>query len=640
MVEEIRYHVVSDADSRGFREAAADLDKTSKAARGLRGETDKLGESFDRAEDDTFDLSEAIDDARRRAVELRAEFARTGDSMALGQLRTQRSYLAQLEKVRTEIDAASGGDGRTRVTSSVLNAPNISPPRAHAALIAVLVGAAVAAAPTIGAMLSGVVAGAIGTVGVAGGVAMAAKDPGVKAAFADFTRDISAEFFAGGSAFVMPTIRSLHILEDAFRDMDLGDAFAKMAPLVEVIASGLGQLGRNIMPGLNTAFDRMGPFADVAAKGFADLGSALGQFMRDVTASKGTVMGLKSFFDLLNGLILATGKLLRVLSEMYEDWIHIQRGIFAALEGIALATGQRKLAALFAELTDHFTKMIEQTPQAVRGLDELGGGLDGVAGSAEDAAKGFAALHREAQGYYDFVTAQRDNQIALERGLDDLAESVAENGRSLDITNEKGRTNVGLLADMEAAARRTREENIKNGVNIATANILYDQQIEKIRIQAEKLGFSKTKVDELLAAWRALSTMSNIELRAHFEATGTLLGEHSGLRLPDLRPRGVTTVPKIVFPGGRSFQGGGETPGGWAPFQVHRDEWLWSDRAAFVATKAQMMRGGGGGGGASRVARLVVAPGGGGDFERFLAEMITRYVRAHDGDGRAIGITR
>lgn len=100
MAEEIELRVVSRADSKGFNQAAKDI-------KSLKGESDRLGGSFDVAEGEAFDLGEALDEARRRAAELRAEFAKSGDTTLLKGLREQRSFVAQLSRIQREMDEAA-----------------------------------------------------------------------------------------------------------------------------------------------------------------------------------------------------------------------------------------------------------------------------------------------------------------------------------------------------------------------------------------------------------------------------------------------------------------------------------------------------------------------------------------------------
>lgn len=641
MAEEIRYRIVSDADSRGFREAAADLDKTSKAARGLRGETDKLGESFDRAEDDTFDLSDALDDARRRHVELRAEFARTGDSMALGQLRAQRSYLAQLEKVRAEIDVdrlaratpdlLGTGAAGTRVTSSVISTPfEASPPHARAAIIAVLAGAAAAAAPTIGAMLAGALAGAAGTGAMAAGILSASQDERVRSAASQFGDAISAEFFRGGAAFVAPVIRSMDILEDAFRDMEVPEALAVMAPLVTTIAGGFADFGRNIMPGLNKALGQMEPFARVAADGIGDLGASFGKFLDDVTASKGAVMGLQSLFALLDGTVRVLGFSLRFLSEMYEDWVTVQARAGRFIQGVGIALGP--LGDGFQKIGGHVAVANEKMLAAASGGAAMGGAMveaasvmateyTPAADLAADATGSLAYAMTGAHGaFLDFMGAR----IGAEAALDRITEGIRRHGRTLDIDTEAGRDNLTNLQRFATEAQRAAEANFAHTGSVEQASAVYEGYKARLVETLIATGRTRKEAEKLAEVWLGVAALPNLTKNVTIAVGYTQLSQPPrALRGGDFQAFGG----KLLAGNERAFQGGGDTPRGM--FRVHADETVWSDRSHFVATKAQtdaLYRRSPAPAGKVAVT-LAVAPGGQGDFERFMTHWLYDYVR-------------
>jgi hypothetical protein len=549
----IHLRVVSTADSKGLKDSAKDL-------KSLKGESDSLGKSFDRTEDEAFDLTAALEKQRRVVADLRQEFARTGDTGLLRDIRAQRGLQTQLERVRRDIDVDL--PRLPRVTSSTIDAPDVGDPRARAALIGALVGAAVLAAPTVGAIVAGAVAGAIGTVGVAGGVAMVAKDARVKAAFAEFTKGVGVEFFRDTEVFIGPTVRSMKMLGDAFRDMKVPEAFSKMAPHIETIAEGLADMARNIMPGLNKAFDRMGPFTEIASEGLSDLGVALGYFLDDVTSSEGTLLGLKAFFDLLGGTVQFLGAALNVLSDAYEAWVRVQivAGETMRAFGIGLGPvgeGFRKLGGLIAGVNRENLVGVttwDAVGSAARMMQDSFDPFPRFLAEARDNAH---ALNLELDELFGAGMSAAEAADAYEAALDDLTDSLRENGRTIDANTEKGRENRAAFRDAIASAQESRDANVKNGMAVDAANRLYMQQVAAIEAIAAKARVTKTELEKLAGDYA-------ISVHAAYSYTGSIgpagsLGR--SVKFQQFAAGGTTPAdepfwagergPELVFPTGK-----------------------------------------------------------------------------------------
>src|SRR6185295_12744592 len=455
-------------------------------------------------------------DARIKAMRLSVrnlgeEWARSGSKADQVAFHAEQRALAALERLRKTLVPDAGG-------SNIYRSVNALGPAGGGAggglgrlsatnpyVIAGILTAVTAAGPAIGAAVGGIVAGAIGTVGVAGGLAMAAKDPRVIGAAQDFGDVISAEFFRGGDRFVGPAIEGLHIIEQAFMDMKLPEAFAKMAPSVGIIAEGLGDLGRNIMPGLNAAFDRMGPFANAAADGFAELGDELGQFMDDVTASPGAVLGLRATFTLIGGTVVFLGKEIKFLSDA-----------FAGLLVIAANAGNSGFikfltAGMSAEPAQAMQRWVDELFRARDGATEASYGV-GVFGEAVDRATEEtnilnAALGESYNAFLDFVGAE----ISAEQAIDDLADAFAKHGTTLDVDTQAGRDNLTILKDIAESALDATEKKLAETHSVDEANAVYDTYRQKLYDTAIQAGFTAEKAQELVDKWLALGQLQDIE---------------------------------------------------------------------------------------------------------------------------------
>lgn len=609
-------------EGNAFVEAARDLDKLSRGA-------DATGDKFADLTSDTKKLEAEIARAKGRIQDLGVQFARTQDMSLFGDIRKERNLVAQLEKIAKEISGEGDGLGVTigsaigthagkGMSSGIGDALGALPSKLKGTAIVAGVGLGVALAPALGAAVAGAVTGVVGLGGIAGGIAAASKDPRVRSAAQEFSSSISTMFFSSGEVFVEPTRQALESLRDDFASLNLREAFAKGAPAVEIFADGVGDLAKNIMPGFNRAMDRAPETAEVFRDGLGELGHAISDLLTDLANSEGTLDGLRMTFFAIADTLRMVGNTAKFLGDRYHDLVSFSAAASGVAEDFPI------VGWMFSEVNDRAEQLLGTGPQMQAwaigtgtAAKSAGLGMADLSEATLEAAKSYEVLVHEADLYYQFVTGKRDADIAIEQGMDDLAESVMENGRSLDIATEAGRRNVGILADMEAAAKRNYDINVKNGMNTATAAKLYDESIAKIKGRAEALGYEKKRVDELLGSWRSLASMSNIQLRAHFEASGTMLGEHSGLRGNERRAGGGPVMA------GRGYTVGEQGIELFVPEQNgtiipnHQLRAMAGGGASTVAAPAPMA--------------LTVMPGGSGMFESFMVEFIKRYVSVYGG---------
>jgi hypothetical protein len=570
MAEEIRLDVVARGHNRG-------LDETSRALRGVRAESDKTAKSFKETSDASFDLDRAATEAREEIERLQESFRRTGDRSLLKEIRAQKRDLDEVAKV---LAAVGGGGGRGADAAFDLGGAGLRP---RNALIAGVVGALVAAAPTIGAMLGGLVAGSIGTIGVAGGLAMASKDPRVQAEARRFGASISREFFRGGDVFEGPAISAMRELEGAFKDMNVPAAFAKMAPHVQTIAEGLGALGRNVMPGLNAAFDKMGPFAEAAAQGFADMGRDLGGFMKDVTDSEGAVSGLTMAFAVINGTIRILGVTIEFLSDVWMKFVLLQIRGTAFIQGLAAAVGQTGLAGNLMFLQEAFKELLPKQERNTNASAVATAAITGFGAAAELAAGATGrfgvALGDAHSKFLDWAGAE----ISAERALRRMKEALDESNGSTSLHTEKGLAAREAVLRFAEAARLAAQKKMEETGSVKAANAVYEQYRQDLVKTLIQAGLTRKEAEKLARQWMAYAELPNI--------TKTITIVHND---EYRRHRAGERESPERLSQGRPFAAGGVTPA-FEPFRVHDGETLWSSRQHFVATRSQTesMSGGG-----------------------------------------------
>lgn len=489
--KKVRIEIVVDEDTKGATKAAT-------AVAGVRKESDKLDHSFK----ETAKGARSLDDQLRELYQRRRQIAdqlSAGDDADLmkerGRVNRRIGLLKKLQD-ETKVLRKDGMAGAFDLGGEGIRPRN--------AAIGGAVGAVAILAPAIGAVIAGALSGTVVGAAMAGGILSAIHEPAVASAAQTFGESISHEFFSGGDAFVGPIIESLGILQKDFQDMNLGDAFAKVAPYVAIVAGGIGDLGKNLMPGFNKLLDRAGPFSEIFAGGLADLGSALGDFLDQISSSPGALEGLYGGMKMLSGAVVVLGRMLNGLADAFDLIIREYAGISGALEDIPFLDtfGQ------FAKMNDYFEDLAASGQMVTAVVGGVGQSAQGAGAATSTFAGYLADADNNAKGLSDTLFGLFDAEMSASKAADDweaaidkLSESVKENGKTLDSHTEKGRENRDALRDLVQAAMDQREANEKAGMSTQEANEKYAAQILFIEKLAEKLGLAKAEILKLVGVY-------------------------------------------------------------------------------------------------------------------------------------------
>lgn len=481
MARDIEMDVIARKDSNALTQMANELDRAASKVDTLSSSSNRLGTSL-------ADVDRRLIDTRRQVAALGDEWLRTGDKMVLADLRRARAEEQNFERVRRELVRMASVAGSETGTMFVRNF-NVALSNPY---IAVAIAAAIGSTlPAIGAMVAGAVTGAVGVGGIAGGIAAASRDPGVRSAASQLGDTISQEFFAAGPQFVQPTIQAIRVLEDAFRDIDIAGTLAPAARLVPDLARGLAGFGKQFAEGFGQALANAEPFIDVLEEGLPEIGAALGDFVTDLSESEGAVEGFNDLLRITEGTIRGTGQTLAWLGDQYNEFkgiVEFSAGLFEGLSPLTLLTSLLRNGGVASGI-------------AARALALIPPHLLEVEESARGASVG---LQEATAALYEFEDATLSSQradIALADALDDLDDVIKDNGRTLDLATEAGRANRDAILDVVYAAQRQREANIAAGMSAAQAGQKYRQQINDLEALLTHLGFTKAMIEQIIGAF-------------------------------------------------------------------------------------------------------------------------------------------
>lgn len=535
---DIRIKVTVESDTRGGDEAAKSLEKVSHAADG----TDS---SMRRLSVDTDKLNKDIEVSRQRIRELGAEFQRTGDKSFLGDLRKERSQLRELQRLAREAAdvLVPGDDHRSRISLPKLDFSNLVG-ESRGVLIAGLIGVAAVASPAIGAMVAGAVAGTVAGGGIAGGVVAAMHDARVVQAWSDFTAQMTHSAFGSGE-LAGPMIKAIETLKSTFHDIDLGATFAKGAPALQELTEGISGFVTNLMPGFNAVMDDSEAIMSVFGDGLADTGDALTDMLVDIVSSRGTLEGLHFLFIVLNGSIRAVGNSLQWLGDRFHDLAVRGAPLTGTLEDVfhwarLASPGFEFLEHAFASMNDNLEDILSTAPLMASGMtgvaDATGGAGKAFGQSAAEMEKMAEALKKVNEQLYTAQGFMLDADDAVDRINQDmlhLAQSVEDNGTSLDDHTEIGIKNRQMLRGLIQDLRDQYTANINAGMSATDASAAYSAQANALQNTAVQMGFAADQVAALIGMYKQIPPRIDIDIMQHYYTTGTPIGENSGQRFSE-----------------------------------------------------------------------------------------------------------
>jgi phage-related tail protein len=167
-----------------------------------------------------------------------------------------------------------------------------------------------------------------------------------------------------------------------------------------------------------------------------------------------------------------------------------------------------------------------------------------------DAAKIAAdAINAQNQAFHDLLATEMaalNADLAYEQAIDDLTESVDDNGTSLNIHSQKGRDNEKAILSVVSALAAQRDAEVAAGTGIDVANAHFQSQIGVLRNHLVQLGFSKGAVDALINSVKAIPPRAGTSVTASVSEAITRINSVAN-RLAALDGDTATTYVNTVF---------------------------------------------------------------------------------------------
>lgn len=217
---------------------------------------------------------------------------------------------------------SSAGEG---FIESFSNSIRIATPIVSTTLMAVLVAAAVAAAPAVFAALGAGLVGGIPIGVIAGGFALVADDPKIKAAGKKLKENLVGDLKDAAQPLVKPFLDSIGIIQSSFNKMlpDIKASFQNVAPFITGLTKGAMDGLSGIANGIKNLTANAGPVVEAFGDLFREAGVAIGKMFTEISKDPETIKSLTNLVkDLSKGLALLIGwigNLIKWGAQWYEN---------------------------------------------------------------------------------------------------------------------------------------------------------------------------------------------------------------------------------------------------------------------------------------------------------------------------------
>jgi len=208
----------------------------------------------------------------------------------------------------------------------------------------------------------------------------------------------------------------------------------------------------------------------------------------------------EAFQDLERSAVPALTKLTEATADYVEAWSHIgdnNRGNIETIKDIANVMAP--LTSLVDVVVKKTTDQGHASKSAAVDVAKLGDGAQGAAASEEDLAKATDEAVDAIKDQIDVTLGGRSAARQYQKALDAATDSLHDNGKTLDITTEKGRANSEALDDIAQAAIDQAEAVKRAGGSEED----YRGQLERSRADlvktAMRFGMSKSAAQDYAA---------------------------------------------------------------------------------------------------------------------------------------------
>lgn len=441
--------------------------------------------------------------AKETAKKVEEELGKLGDSG--GGAGSGRGLKNRLRKSTGDgvrlgfLDAlGSGGELFTFVASALASALDDGISALPVQVKAALVAGVIAASPAILAALTALINSAV-AVGVVGlGIGLASQLTPVADRFETFVEELRTRFASAAGPLIEPLLRGMRtflVFVEQLIAPRLQALFADIAPGLEGLLTSLSAVVSTLFTALFTRGVQLNRVLGALGDAIFIIGVAIGEALQ-LLLDSGTD-GENAIRDLAAAvavLVVGFAALLRFATEVY-----------GRLRDIALLLS----GDLSGFLASQIARDLEQTGEAAKGAGDdysyLVKETDEQTKAARENARANEAARKALQDLTDEAFRSINAEIELAEAWDDITASIKENGKTLDINNEKGRENARKAEEYIQAVREAYRRRVEDGeITAEQAEAGIQKEIDKLGDLFGQTGKNRRAFDELFGSIQKL----------------------------------------------------------------------------------------------------------------------------------------
>ncbi|MBP2583038.1 TP901 family phage tail tape measure protein [Streptomyces sp. PvR006] len=181
-------------------------------------------------------------------------------------------------------------------------------------------------------------------------------------------------------------------------------------------------------------------------------------------------------------------------------------------------TSKEKLLTLLPQYTDALAGMDVQSKTNATSQEQLAQQLGLTADQLKDQRTEAERLSDALSTLNGVAISSAEKEIGFRQSLADLTDTVKENGRSLDVTSEKGRRVKSAFLDAASAAMAHAEAVASQKNSQAAGQAVLEKDIGLLREQMRAANFSEDAIERLIVAYAQLPLAVKTDIKANTSA--------------------------------------------------------------------------------------------------------------------------
>lgn len=373
---------------------------------------------------------------------------------------------------------------------------------------AALVAGILAASPLVAGALSAAITAGLGLAFAGIGVALASQFESVQSAWPRLVSGLRLQLVSSAGAFEKALLGTFALIQLRFAEMGplLERIFSTSATFLEPFVGQLLDAVESFLTEMDKVLGESGAFINELGAGLKTLADAAALAL-GILASTGED-GRKALRDLIMAVAALTVGVAGLIAALTKAYGLIRDTLTAISRAPAIIQILFPLAAGIGHVIDATDDMNTANVAAIHTNTDLIDSQGGVIAKTKEEEQAIKALRDAIADAADAALDAILSNVAYEESIDDLAQSLKENGKNINIDTENGRENVRAFAKSIQDLRKDLVDRVTTGeLTTEQAVAQYNREIERIEALGNSAGITDQQFYDLYGTAIALGEL-------------------------------------------------------------------------------------------------------------------------------------